>query len=103
MRHFPLLNLIRSILEENPAARSSDNILFAEVLKSVNTSLSPNVERAVIQALYEGFGGVNFDSVRRSRQKIQQLNPDLQPPERIRARRKARQAEIETELRGYEP
>lgn len=101
MKHLHIMNIVREILEENPKARESDNILFAEVLSRRPTSLSPEIERAVIKAFFDGVGGINYDSVRRSRQKLQQLNPELQPSESVQERRKAREAEIKDELRNY--
>lgn len=95
--------LVRQILEENPSARASDDVLFAEVLKRIGTSLSPSAERAVIEAFSGGLGGIKYDSVRRSRQKIQEAFPGLQPPDGVISRRKRRSEQIVTELyRGGE-
>ena len=89
--------LVRQVLEEIPSARGSDDILFAEILRRCDTTLSPYQKQCVIDAFSNGCG-VNYDSIRRSRQRVQELHPELKPPERITALRVRREGQIKSEL-----
>ena len=89
--------LVRQVLEEVPLARGSDDLLFCEVIRRLGTNLDSELESSVVEAFSSGIG-VNYDSVRRSRQRVQELYPELKPPERITALREDREEQIITEL-----
>jgi len=88
---------VKSILEEVPSARGSDDVLFAEYLRRYDTSLSSS-ERDVIIRSFKDWSGVNYDTLRRSRQRVQELHPELKPPDRITSFREERKDQIISEL-----
>lgn len=78
--------LVKTILEEDPQARNSDSYLYLRVLDIIAKRNGVNLRNiSVIDFL------VNlpvsafppFESVRRSRQKVQEKNPDLCACEKV--------------------
>lgn len=68
--------LVKKILEENPKARDSDMLLYCEVCKALNDDALGKPFYQVILDL-EKLGLPPFESVRRSRQKVQAEFPEL--------------------------
>lgn len=69
-------DLVRTVLQEVPETRNNDDVLYAEVCKRVNSSFMAMSFRQVLLHRKE-LGFPPFESVRRSRQKIQQHHPEL--------------------------
>lgn len=89
--------IVRKILEEVPEARGNDNILFSEFVKGYCPEIAPELIAPVAIAFSE-WKGFSFESLRRSRQKIQQEHPELKPDARIVKNRELLQERILTEL-----
>lgn len=74
--------LVKQVLEENESARNSDNELYVEICYRVN----PSVLRLPFADVIGGLADYNlppFESVRRTRQKLQAERPDLRPCDEV--------------------
>lgn len=72
--------LVKSILEENPQARNSDNILYLKLLEHQAYKKGIDITTLTVpQFLMKmgQYGFPSFETVRRSRQKIQATCPEL--------------------------
>lgn len=78
--------IVREILEEFPATRNSDNLLYIKVVERIDKKLiyKPMVDLFTNSKKY---GVPPFESVRRSRQKLQADNPWLKANETVAAER----------------
>ena len=74
--------LVKQVLEENEKARNSDNELYVEVCYRVNPYALTVPFAEVISNLDE-YGLPPFESVRRTRQKLQAERPDLRPNDEV--------------------
>lgn len=74
--------LVKQVLEENERARNSDNELYVEICYRVNPSVMRLSFESVISNL-DLYGLPPFETVRRSRQRIQAECPDLRPCEEV--------------------
>jgi hypothetical protein len=74
--------LVKQVLEENERTRNSDNELYVEICYRVNPSVMRLPFEDVIGNL-ASFGLPPFESVRRSRQKLQEERPDLRPCDEV--------------------
>jgi hypothetical protein len=87
-----IYDLVKKILEDNEQARNSDKLLIWEVYKSIG--IVKEVEwfgnrEAIIKENFLSGKLPSFETIRRSRQKIQELHPELQATSSsVRARRK---------------
>lgn len=92
--------LVKSILEQDQRARNSDSFLYLRVLKHIESEQREKLNGVtVFDFLLNLQGKVYpcFESVRRSRQKIQREYPELAASEEVQAYR----AENEAEVRAY--
>lgn len=72
--------IVWDILRRCPEARNSDNVLYYHVLSEVGKSNGVNVEHMSIPTFFlnlKKYGFPQFESVRRTRQKIQRNYPEL--------------------------
>ena len=74
--------LVKQVLEEYELARNSDNDLYVEICYRVNPSVMRMPFEEVICNL-GNYGLPPFESVRRSRQKIQEEYPHLRPNDEV--------------------
>lgn len=79
-------DLVKEILEEVPEARNSDMYLYYMVCLKINTKVLGFPFSQVILNL-KAFNLPPFESVRRSRQKIQQYYPELAGTDEVEATR----------------
>ena len=70
--------LVKQVLEENERARNSDNELYVEICYRVNPSIMRSSFEEVISNL-DLYGLPTFETVRRTRQKVQAECPHLRP------------------------
>lgn len=76
--------LVKKILEEDPFARSSDDFLYVEVCRTIVQNITPKSFGYVMTHRKE-LGLPPFESVRRSRQKIQAQHPELAACDKVEA------------------
>lgn len=91
---------IEMILRDIPATRANDNLLFAEVLRRIETAEAPD-NRAELIDSFSHWRGIQYDSVRRTRQRVQELHPELKPSAEAQKRRSERTERVLADL--YEP
>lgn len=88
--------LIKNILEQNPATRNSDSLLYLEVIERIGRGNS-NKPICDILLNLEALGLPCFETVRRTRQKIQAEREDLRACDKVSDYR----AEKEEEFRRH--
>lgn len=92
--------LVKSILEQDKQCRNSDSLLYLKVLSVVGKQKGIDLEKMSVPYFLlnlHGAGFPGFETVRRTRQKIQQHHPDLAACEAVEGFR----AENEREVRAY--
>ena len=95
--------LVKAILEEDKRARNSDSFLYLKVLEHVAEDKGINVNFVPVTAFFQymsEWGFPPFESVRRTRQKVQQYHPELAASKKVAAMRKANEAEFRDYARG---
>lgn len=89
--------LVKMLLEKHPDCRSDDDRLYLEVLrhesrlKGVSLHLISIKEFLLHYKRLHGFTG--FETVRRSRQKVQALHPHLAPTKKVQEKRMEKESE----------
>ena len=75
-------NLVKTILIKDKKARNSDAYLYIKVIEKLNKGVSkmPFTEVMINRKEY---GIPCYDTVTRTRRKLQELNPDLQGDDRV--------------------
>lgn len=92
--------LVKSILEQDKQCRNSDSFLYLKVLSAVAKQKGIDLEKMTVPYFLinlHGAGFPGFETVRRTRQKIQQHHPELAACEAVEGFR----AENETQFRAY--
>ncbi len=93
-------DLVKDILENNPGARNSDNVLYYCVVSRIGKRNGIDIENMSIPMFFlhlKEYGFPQFESVRRARQKIQASHPELAGCETVEAYRSMN----EEAFRGY--
>ena len=73
-------NLVKMILETEPPTRSSDNLLYLRVLEHISLQKNIDIDGLTVPNFFTSvniLGLPCFETVRRSRQKIQHEYPEL--------------------------
>lgn len=92
--------IVKKILEENPHTRDSDMALYVKVIEMLNRNALDKPIMDVLQNL-EFYGLPCFETVRRTRQKLQSENPNLKACGIVQDFRTEREEEFRKEF-GYE-
>lgn len=82
--------IVQGILERHPKTRNSDNLLYIKVVESINSDLIYKPMKEVLLHA-KAYGIPPFESVRRSRQKLQAEFPELRAKKEIEAEREINQ------------
>lgn len=93
-------NLVHEILKTDKEARCSDNILYLRVLERIGKDSGINVHAMSVTALFVNMNKLPFpafETVRRTRQKLQEVHPELRAVEEVEAHRMV----LEEEYRDY--
>lgn len=93
-------NLVKTILETAPQTRNSDSLLYLKVLEHIALQKGVDLQLLSVSAFLTSmniFGFPCFETVRRTRQKIQREYPELAANKTVQEFR----AENEQEYRGY--
>lgn len=93
-------NLVKTILETNIQARNSDHLLYLKVLEHYALQKGIDLEGLTVRNFLTSINVLGFpcfETVRRSRQKIQREYPELKGCEAVELAR----AENEQAFRGY--
>lgn len=78
--------IVQGILEKHPDTRNSDNLLFIKVVESIDSDLLYKPMMDVLVHAKE-YGIPPFESVRRSRQRLQEKFPELRGSKEVEAGR----------------
>ena len=92
--------LVKSILEQDKQCRNSDSFLYLKVLSVIGQQKGIDIEKMSVPYFLlnlHGAGLPGFETVRRTRQKIQQHHPELAASEAVEGFR----AENEQVFRAY--
>ena len=84
-------DLVKGILKRCPEARNSDNILYYYVCGLIGKENGIDIERMSMPTFFlnlKRYGFPAFESVRRTRQKIQAEYPELSGNDRVEGQRK---------------
>lgn len=91
--------IVQIILEQNPKARNSDDYLYIKVCEKVN-NISINLPFKMVMANRKAFGLPAFESVRRTRQKLQAAHPELAGDADVEAQRMLNEGVFKEYARG---
>ena len=75
-----ITNLVKMILETNPQTRNSDSLLYLKVLEHLSIQRNIDLPNLTVYSLLTSVNRLGlpcFETVRRSRQKIQNQHPEL--------------------------
>jgi len=74
-------DMVKQVLEQSKDARNSDNYLYYRILKMIGTEHGIDIEKMSVPHFFlhmKEYGCFPaFETVRRTRQKLQAMNPDL--------------------------
>ena len=89
--------IVKNILIEYPQTRNSDNLLYLTVIETIGKG---NIEKPISEILLnlEELGLPCFETVRRTRQKLQAEFPELQACDKVQDFRTAREEEFRKEF-----
>lgn len=91
--------IVQIILEQNPHARNSDDFLYIKVCEKVN-NISINLPFKEVMANRKAYGLPAFESVRRTRQKLQATHPELAGCDDVEAQRMLNEETFRNYARG---
>lgn len=94
------LNLVKYILETESSTRNSDSLLYLKVIENEAQQMGiPVANMSVFEFLntHRQLGFTGFETVRRTRQKVQASHPELAASQKVAAYRAAN----ETEFRAF--
>ena len=98
-----LTALVRIILESKPQTRNSDGLLWLEVLEHQASEKGVDLRMFSVTSFLPRIGELGFspfESVRRTRQKLQATYPHLAAAEAVQAFRAEQEAEYREYARG---
>ena len=80
-------SIVKSILSQDKDSRNDDNLLYLRVLQHISSRKGIDIQSMTVPAFLMGMkrcGLPGFETVRRSRQKVQADNPELAGSEAVR-------------------
>lgn len=95
--------LVKSILEQDKQCRNSDSFLYLKVLSVIGEQRGIDIEKMSIPYFLlnlHGAGFPGFETVRRTRQKLQQHHPELAACKTVEGYRAENEAEYREYARG---
>lgn len=87
--------IVKNTLMENTRARNDDNVLYLMVLNHVSNRNGIDIQSMTVPVFLmkmKEYGLPGFETVRRSRQKVQADNPELEGTESTRRKRAKQEA-----------
>lgn len=95
--------IVKRILTEQPETRGNDNLLILKVLEEIAAHYGVDLEEVSIVTFlhdYAGFEFPAFETIRRTRQKVQHDWPELRPDETVQKFREEREKQYRDYARG---
>lgn len=93
-------DIVREILEDCPQTRNSDNFLYLMVCERISPELIKKPFYVVLSNLKE-WNLPGFETVRRARQKLQAMHPELAACSDVEVGRMVREEEFRNYARGH--
>jgi len=96
--------IVKDILTDSVQARNNDNVLYLMVLNHVSNRNNIDIQSMTVPVFLlkmKDYGLPGFETVRRSRQKVQADNPELEGTETTR-RKRAKQEAVYREFASSE-
>ena len=93
-------DLVHEILKAEPICRNSDNILYLRVIQTIGKQNGIDVNNMPVPTLFHNMAAMKlpaFETVRRTRQKVQECNPELRATDTVEAYRTV----LEEEYKDY--
>lgn len=87
--------IVKNILADSVQARNNDNVLYLMVLNHVSNRNNIDIQSMTVPVFLlkmKDYGLPGFETVRRSRQKVQADNPELEGTESMRRKRTKQEA-----------
>lgn len=87
--------IVKNILTDSVQARNNDNVLYLMVLNHVSNRNNIDIQSMTVPVFLlkmKDYGLPGFETVRRSRQKVQADNPELEGTESMRRKRAKQEA-----------
>ena len=95
--------LVKAILEEDKQARNSDSFLYLKVLEHISREKGIHLDGITVPDFLismKAFGFPPFESVRRTRQKIQEHHPEPAASDKVKGMRMIQETEFRQYARG---
>lgn len=95
--------LVKNILERCPEARNSDNVLYLKVCEKIGNERGINLATISVPHFFLHLKSYNlpqFETVRRTRQKIQATYPELAGDSKVEAQRMLNEESFRAYARG---
>lgn len=92
-------DLVKKLLIQFPELRNDDDLLYRNVCKEIYPAVMTQFFGAVLRNR-RIYGLPSFETVRRTRQKVQATYPELKGTKRVREGRKAKETEYREYARG---
>jgi hypothetical protein len=93
-------DLVHEILKNEPDCRNSDNILYLRVIQTIGKQNGIDINNMSVPTLFHNMSAMKFpafETVRRTRQKVQECNPELRATDTVEAYRTV----LEEEYKDY--
>lgn len=91
--------IVKTLLENKPDLRENDDLLYLAVCYLINAEI-PGITFHSVLVGRKKLGLPSFETVRRTRQKVQATYPELKGTKRVREGRKAKETEYREYARG---
>jgi hypothetical protein len=95
--------LVKAILEEDKQARNSDSFLYLKVLEHISQKEGFAINHMTVPYFLENmkeYGFPGFETVRRTRQKVQQHHPELAACDKVKGMRMIEETAFRQYARG---
>ena len=95
--------LVKAILEDDKQARNSDSFLYLKVLEHISEEEGYGLQHMTVPFFLENMGAYGFpgfETVRRTRQKVQQHHPELAACDKVKGMRMINETEFRQYSRG---
>lgn len=99
----PTTKLVKAILEQDERTRNSDSFLYLKVLEHISLEKGIHLDGITVPDFLlsmKVLGFPPFESVRRSRQKVQQHHPELAACDKVAGMRMIQESEFRSYARG---
>lgn len=95
--------LVKAILEVDKQARNSDSFLYLKVIEHISARKGIALTQMTVERFLltmKGYGIPGFETVRRTRQKVQQHHPELAACDKVAGMRMIQESEFRSYARG---